>query len=316
MSSLEATLRNLRSTRDLRAEMIALAARLAGGASGIARLRVIDPVISPATVRAEWAKLLPALAAELRARMELELIQTRTAAKRSGDAAVPLDRPNFRFEVLRLLIEADLAGAGPQSFKGLLESIGASETPIREALTELKQASGIIFSESRGVQVRAEAVSSELLAKVGALPQTLRFRFERGARLKAPAELLQRAETLLGPRGSADWQALSLSGAAVASREAASLDLIGMPRLDLLAALPRDQPTFDADLMRLLDDGLELEPSVMAPAPVVLTVARAQHSYERSLFDLRCASHADVFLSLLDLGLREQALQYVTAVHA
>lgn len=275
---------------------------------------VSNPAISETTVRKEWDTLLPAIAPELRVRMRL-IITSANTSDRLEAGMVPLDRPNYRFEVMRLLLGADLETDGPQLLKGLMGHIGASQTPIREALAELK-ASGTIRSPGRGVEVAAEDVTTELLAKLGALPQTLRFRFERGARIKPSAELLNRAEPLLGPNGPKDWKQLALSGAAVAQQDAPGLDLIGTPRLDLVANVARDEKAFDTNVLRLLDDGLELEPNVLAPAPVVVTFVRADKVFVRDagLGQVRCAYPMDVFLSLLDMGLREQALQYAKAV--
>lgn len=314
------SLRNLRNTRDFRAEILSLAAALAADAQAKGRLQVVDSAIAKATIRKEWDRMMPAIAAEVRARMTLAVDKTEDSAGKVRRGAegriVPLDKPNYRFEVLRLLLGADLEDDGPQLFKNLLEKIGASQTPIREALKELKQASGIVYGEGRGVQARVEDVSMELLAKVGALPQTLRFRYERGARLKPPAELLKRVEPLLGLEGPESWKPLALSGSPVAGSEVPSLNLIGIPRLDLLMRVSRDERTLNTELVRLLDDGLELEPNVLAPAPVVMTLVRADARFDRGagLSQMRCASRVDVLLSLLDMGLREQALQYAREV--
>ena len=123
---------------------------------------------------------------------------------------------------------------------------------------------------------------------------------------------------LLGAKGPLSWEPFALSGTPVAAKEASALDLIGTPRLDLVAHVPRDAKTFDAALMRLLDDGLELEPNVLAPAPVVVTLVRAGTRFVRDagIDHARCAYECDVFLALLDMGLREQALQYAKAVRA
>ena len=154
------------------------------------------------------------------------------------------------------------------------------------------------------------------MSRLGALPQVLRFRFERGARIKSPADLAKRAEPLLGPKGPAQWKPFTLSGTPVAQSEAPVLDLIGTPRLDLVANVPRTEKMFNADVMRLLDDGLEPEPNPLAPAPVVVTLVRASTRFDRNagFGQARCAHPCDVFLSLLDMGLREQALQYAEAV--
>lgn len=315
------TLRHLRNTRDLRAEILSLAASLAADTKSSGQMTVTAPLISATTVKEEWDRLLPAITPEVRERMTLaiEPLDEPAAASSSGfgfeSGMLPLDRPNYRYEVLRRLLAASLQGEVLPSIQALIREIGSSQTPIRQALTELKRA-GIVHARSRGLVLKAEEISLELLAKVKALPQTLCFRFERGAQIKPPAVLLQRAMPLLEPGATSDWGTLSLSGTPVAQQEVPSLDLIGMPRLDLLAHMPRDAKVFDANLLRRIDDGLEFEPNVLAPAPVVVTLVRADLSPERDAgtVEVRCAPACDVFLSLLDMGLREQAVQYAKAV--
>lgn len=316
-------LSQLRNTRELRAEIMDLAARLAADdASG--RMTVVDPIVSETAIRGEWDRLLPAIAPDVRARMTLAIKQA------AGDGFNPsshlqLDRPNYRFEVLRLLLGASLEDGGPQPEVGiaahvegmqlgLVHALGVSSTPVRSALAALRDA-GLIES-LRWLEIEPEALSMEQLSRIGALPQTLRFRFERGARIKSPAELVQRVVPLLGFDSPKGWKPFSLSGAAVAQADVPALDLLGTPRLDLVANMPRSDKTFDPAVMRLLDDGLEPEPNVLAPAPVVLTVVRAGMRFDRDagIGQARCAHPCDVFLSLLDMGLRDQALQYAKVV--
>lgn len=318
--SVNKTLRQLRSTRDLRAEILSLAASLVGNQLQ-GRMTVSAPVINDVTVRNEWKRLLPAITPEVRERMTLSIESSAepTAESSTGyrieRGITPLDRPNYRYEVVRSLLTSYLQGSGWLSVQTLTQEIGASQTPIRQALAELKQAD-IVHMMGSKLQLRAEDLSLELLAKVRALPQTLRLRFERGAQIKPPATLLQRALPLLGAQAPADWKTLLLSGTPVAQQEAAELDLMGVPRLDLVACVPRGAKAFDTKLLRMLDDGLEIEPNVLAPAPVVLTLVRADLPSERSvgIDQVRCAQAGDVFLSLLDIGLRNQALQYAKAV--
>jgi hypothetical protein len=314
-------LKGLRSTRDLRAEVLELAVS-ALTHPGLAQLDVVAPVISPETVRAEWNRVLPVLAPAVRSRLKLVI---ETERERGAGLLVPLGRPNYRHEVLRLLIGASLDGTAlPQAAgeiapvsgtqPGLIKAIGASQTPIRKALAALRDA-GIIESLRR-LDLSPEELSLETLGRVGALPQTLRFRFERGAQIRSPAALLARAQTLLQADAPPDWGVLSLSGTPVAQRDVPGLDLIGTPRLDLVAQVGRQCDAFDADLLRLLDDGLELEPNVLAPAPVVVTVVRADASFTRQTTPdgTRCAYPMDVLLALLDLGLRGQAIHYARAL--
>lgn len=315
------TLPQLRNTRDLRAEILALAADLLGSRLQ-GRLDVVAPVISESTVRQEWDRLLPAIAPTVRSRMSLAvehaggIVAEETAGYAGATDAVPLNRPNYRFEVLRLLLAGGL-DRSPSSFRHLLKGIGASQTPIRAALSALK-AADLVHTQGRSLCVIADDLSLERLAQIRALPQTTRFRFARGAHIRPPAQLLERAALLLGSSSPTDWRSLALSGAAAAHVDAPSLDLLGMPRLDLVAHAPRDAKGLDTRFVHRLDDGLEQEPNVLAPAPVVVTLVRADDPAFRHAAPAgpRLANRADVFLSLLDMGLRSQALQYARALRA
>lgn len=320
------TLRNLRNTRDLRAELLSVAAQLADNADAVL-IRVEAPAIGERTVREEWSRLLVAIKPEIAARMQLEL----SASARGGSAAeaasrrdraspsgavVELDRPNYHAEVLRLLVGASLANDCMWTVKGLIQQIGASQTPVRQALKALKIAGVLHDGSGRQIDLAPESLSAELLAKLQATPQMLRFRFERGARIRTPVELLERALPLLGPNAKGAWADIALSGAAVAQAEAPALDLAGVPRLDLIAFVPRDAKTFDAEALRKLSDGLEYERNVLAAAPVVVTLVRAEEREMRAkvIEGVRCAPAMDVFLALLDMNLRKQAAAYAKAV--
>lgn len=299
--------------------MLSLAADLQRN-EGLGRLTLVAPVITPATAEGEWRRLLPALDVSVRSRMTLEIVddppERAGPGRRLGTVpeATPLERPNYRYEVLRLLVNARLRDEAPPTILELMSLIGASQTPIRQALTTLKD-TGLVHAARWGLQVDVESLSQETLAKVHALPQTLRFRFERGAGIKSPATLLDRALPLLQPTAPAPWKPMALSGVAVAQREVPHVDIAGLPRLDLVAHIGRTARTFDTGVLRMLDDGLELEPNVLAPAPVVITLTRSAINIGRQVGpeSLRWAAGTDIFLSLLDLGLRHQAIQYVTA---
>lgn len=325
------TLRNLRNTRDLRAEMLSLAAELAADSQAEGQVRVIDSAITEATIRKEWDTLLPAIAPKVRTRMALVVDETEATsvneARSKESGLVSLDKPNYLFEVLRLLLGASLENDGPQREAGiaahiegkqvgLVETLGASITPVRSALSALRDAG--LIRDLRWLEIAPQDLSMEQLSRMGALPQTLRFRFERGAGIKPPADLVKRALPLLGPDGPPSWCSFALSGTPVATQDVPVLDLAGTPRLDLVAHVDRDARAFDANVLRLLDDGLEFKPNMLAPAPVVVTLVRAGTQFVRDagIGRTRCAYECDVFLSLLDMGLREQAIHYAKAVRA
>lgn len=310
------------STRDLRAEVVALASKLAGNRER-ARLVLREPAISRATVDAEWRQLEAILRQDVIERLQLEID---TAPKRFGldpdarSAVVALDKPNWRYEVIRQLLCAAFDAVGPLSAQQLCDRIGASQTPIRSALRELSL-SGLVRAYGHGgFVVSPNDVHLESLGKAHALPQILRFRYERGAIVKSPAQLLARLPRLYGEIPSSatvpsDWIAIGLSGTAAAQHDQADFDLLGVPRLDLMARVPRLSKSFNADDIRMLDDGLEYEPAVTSHTPVALTLVRADTVDARSMgHGVSLAHPADVYLSLHDLGMREQAFEYAGAM--
>lgn len=329
------TVHALRSKRDLRAEFVDLATVAQSRKRRVA-LHVIAPRMNPDSVRAEWQRMLAVLSEEVRGRLSL-IVDDQLPL--SG-ASFPLPRPNYRYEVLRLLIDAKLgesgllsgarsarrrsktlatltqtSGAG-RTAQQLAEQISVSVTPIRSALGELEKAGvAINRGHGRGSELDSESLSLEMLARVGALPQMLRFRFERGAQIKTPVALLKRVLPLLHPDAPSGWEAFALSGVAAAHNQVAKIDLVGLPRLDLVAKIDREASGFDLDVLRLLDAGLELEPNVLAPAPVVVALVRANAASFRAFkgSSTRYAAAADVLLALLDMGLREQAMHYARA---
>ncbi len=308
----------LSSTRDLRAEIVALATKLVGNREK-ARLILQEPVISRATIDAEWQLLQPILNQDVVERLKIE---TPDAPKRFKieTAIVLVDKSNWRFEVVRQLLCAACDGAGPRPPHPRCDRIGASQTPIRSALRELTLA-GLVHAQRRGgFMVKAQELTPESLGKAGALPQTLRFRFERGAIIKSPAQLLTRLSQPIGDIPSNDlvpndWITCSLSGTPVAQHDQSAFDLLGVPRLDLVVRVPRKAKAYDADLIRMLDDGLELEPSVTAHTPVVMTLVRADTvDVRRTGLGVATAHPADVYLSLHDMGMRAQAFAYAEAM--
>ena len=315
------TLSSLRSARDLRAEILALATRLVGS-NAQGQLLVRTPLISRATVQLVWDGAMPALEPSIRRRMHLVIDRSpplRSPSTRAGGRGlIQLDRPNFRYEVLRQLVGTSLEGCRPHTVRGVAEKIGASQPTVRAALAVLEQA-GLCRRWGAHCEIDAKDVSVEYMAQLRALPQTLRFRFAQGTYPRPPAELVSRAMLLLGPDGPPEWAPFALSGSPVALANVPEVDLLGTPRLDLAAYVPKEARSIDVrEAFRLLDSGLEPEANVLAPAPVVVTLVRAKSRANQPALGerVRCAAPADVLLALLDVGLREQAYQYAQGLQA
>lgn len=165
----------------------------------------------------------------------------------------------------------------------------------------------------------AEDVSAELMARMQALSQTLRFRFAQGSTLRSPAELLERAMLSLGPQSAPAWAPYALSGTPVALTCVPGVDLLGKPRLDLMVHVPgggqlhqhaRSDPP--AGLWtRALTEHRCSRPRRGDPG-----ARQFGHRAGRDLDQVRCGASANIFLALLDAGLREQAYQYADGVRS
>jgi DNA-binding Lrp family transcriptional regulator len=308
----------IRGRRDLRAEILALATVLRVGQTG--RLYVDSrSTMSRKAIAAEWHKVMGVLAPAIAKRLDYIVTEEppQDGSFEASRDTVIVGRPNYRFEVLRLLIDATLRGEARLTFGEILRQIGASETAVRPAVAALKRA-GVLANRARTTYLALplEGMTMELLTRIEAAPRKLKFRFELGSRSRAPADLFDRAMSLVGrPSRQDEWSRLSLSGVAAAQLEFRAINLAGVPRLDLVEHVDRSGfGWFDASMMRRLDDGLEIEENVLKPTPVIVTVVRADELHERRLDGARCAARGDVFLSLLDLGLRGQAAAYVRHV--
>jgi hypothetical protein len=225
---------------------------------------------------------------------------------------VPLATPNYRFEVLRLLVEHALRGRGPTRLKDLINEVGSSKAPIVSAVAALRLA-GVL--PGRGpLSLDPSELGGPTLATLAALPQVVRFRYERGSTPRTIGELLERARKLMSNKGPTEWQNTALSGVPAARVDAPGIDLIGTPRLDLVLAVDRKHKSFDPGFVRQLDDGLEQEPNPLAQCPVnIVAVRGATSAFRSEARGTRLACRGDVFLSLLDLGMRDAAIEYAGA---
>lgn len=308
-------LSKLQSTRDLRAEILALAYAIsANGKRACLELR--DSRIGAAAIDKEWAQSLGVLSPEIAARMYLAQIPKTDegSATKSGfeisDDFVPIDRPNYRFEVLRWLITA-AALQGAQSVKSLEKLTHASRTPIEAALNALEEAR-LVTKVGRGqYSVRPEDITQDVLAKLQAFPQTIRFRYGLGSVPKPPGHLLPQVNRLTRASRSKSWlHDIYLSGVAGAYAVDHRMDLMGIPRIDLVMPVRSQTQAVDTAFMRDLDDGLEPDRSLFGHAPVVVTLVHSQHVTEGES-NGRLASPGDIFLSMIDLGLKGPAMEYI-----
>jgi hypothetical protein len=310
---------NPRSTRDLRAEVMDLAATLASTTEkGV--IVIEDRRISAQTIQFEWDRLLKAFAPPLRSRLTLKVLQPEPVARLRHPTihqpyGVVLKAPNFRFEVLRQLIGADIDQTRPQSVDVLVKRTGASQFTVRKVLGDLV-GRGIV-KQSRPANARfsltATGINPELLVIAQAMPEVLRFRYAAGIRPRPTEQLIQRFEQLMQPGPPAGWTNIGLSGSLATNLlRLPHVDLLGVPRMDLTAYVGKVAKMFDISLLNELDSGLEYVPDVFCPASLVITLVRSDVTFNHpdGGKPWRFAQSGDIYLALIHAGLREQALQF------
>jgi hypothetical protein len=308
-------LNKVQSARDLRAEILAMAFALTDNAKQ-ACLELHDPRIGKAAIDKEWTQALGVLAPEIAGRMHLEHFAKtdRDSVTPSrfeiSDHFVPIERPNYRFEVLRWLITASVH-QDVQSVKSLGRLMHISRTPIEAALNALEEAR-LVSRVGRGqYSVRPEDISKDVLAKLQAFPQMIRFRFGLGSTPKSPGQLFSQVNRLTLTSRSDSWlHDVYLSGVAGAYAAHHHMDLMGVPRVDLVMHVASRKQAIDTTFMRDLDDGLEPDRSPLGHAPVVLTLVHSGQVTE-GVSEARVASPGDIFLSMIDLGLKGPAMEYI-----
>lgn len=306
----------LRSSRDLRAEILSLAHALHTHA-GTGRLELRAPRISETAIKKEWAQSLSVLMPAVAARMRLEYIpdsrrDSLAPARYQSDELVPIQRPNYRFEVLRWLITAAADQAG-QSVKSLETLTSVSRTPIEAALNALETARLIGRTKRGQYIVRPEDISQDVLAKVQALPQTIRFRYGLGSSPRPPGQLVPKLIRLMDATRPKSWLSDACLSGVAGAYATQRIDLLGVPRVDIVVRVRRNDRVVDAAAMRDLDDGLEVDPSPLGHAPVVVTLVHSEHVTQASPV-AKLASPGDIFLSMVDLGLKGPAMEYINGL--
>lgn len=101
--------------------------------------------------------MLPVISQDVRDRMSflVELDENETPIHRSPSGITGVDRPNYRFENIRLLLGANLEGDGPQLIQRLMGKIGATQTPIPQVLSELRMYSCLCSTWVRRIRRRS-----------------------------------------------------------------------------------------------------------------------------------------------------------------
>jgi len=215
--------------------------------------------------------------------------------------------PNFRFEIIRSLINAVVEGKST-SQRNLSEQISGSLTSIHAALAALVDSRLVTKDDIGHYRLRPFDICVDTLGRLQAHPPALRLRFSESATQPIPAhQLLQRAHALHEAANDVHWPHTYVSGVGAAHESGHPFDLMGTPRLDLTIFVSSSPASFDTAFLQLLHPELTFDPSPLESAPVVATLVHSPEIPSHS----GAATPADIYLAMIDIGLKGQACEYL-----
>lgn len=210
-------------------------------------------------------------------------------------------RPEIFFDILRILINQWIRRAGPLT-SGLLAEMAACTYPtIASALETLKKY--LIRHSDRRVELKAFPKDEwfRLVANADKVRQTLRFA-DRSGQPRSIESLLARLQKLR-PEG------VSVAGVPGARRLDPSLDLVGIPRLDLTVHCRTKN--LDTGFLRQLDPGLKPARHDEPSRVVIHTLRQARVFFETDAEGVLWADPVECLLDLHEMRLESQASEFL-----
>jgi hypothetical protein len=209
------------------------------------------------------------------------------------------------YHIFQILLNALFTGQKPLTISELRERCGCSYPTVSKALRQLDPY--LLRTSDRRVGLR-QMPKSELGSFV-ALSQELRMstRFiDRSGRPRSVSSHLERLEKMAIPN-------LAIGGVLGASHYFPSLDIVGIPRLDL--SLHNLSKSPDMSFMKQLDPALEPTTDPTKAANVVVHMVRsAKTSFEPRDNGLLWADRVECLLDLYEARLDVQADEFLMAL--
>ena len=210
-------------------------------------------------------------------------------------------------EILRILVHQWLLGKGPVAVSSLMEISGTSHPTVARSLARFD---GFLKRNSdRSVELRCFPRDdwARLLAVSDEVRGTVRFA-DRSGQPRSPESLLRRLLQL-------KRNDIAVGGVLGARHYQPSLDLIGIPRLDL--SIHSGRKTADFSFVQRLDPGLERTVRRdESPALVVHTIRRAESLFQPGENGLPWADPVECLLDLHEAHLESQALEFLNSFPA
>lgn len=323
MASQPRTLKDVAAARVLRSELLGMATVAARAWPGRTQtLRLVTPSLSERRIEEEWLAAAEVLRPKVLERLSLEVVfaDGRTRAFGVGKDAPPrralvvkggahgghrLPRRDLAFAVEKLLVWAWLTGKGALTRKWLEDAVGCAYPTVASVVRRL--GSAVRRHPDRRIELvhvpRAQWV--RMIGRSSEARCTLRFAEASGLG-GDPSRLLRRLSQA-APAG------VAVGGVAGARHYQPSLDLVGLPRLDLSVHAP--ERAADLGFVRRLDPALTQVNDPAAAATLVLHFVRHQEAlFAPNVAGLPWADPLECFFDLHESGLQAQASELLEAL--
>jgi hypothetical protein len=292
--------KGLRSSRNLRANLMELAYLLAENRDVKGALVLDEPGVTHKRLDLEWHEASKGIPNGPAAEIRRVLADSVTPVESVQQEVLP--RPDYYTVVLKLLVHRWLTGRGPASVRRLQGMAGCSYPTVASALDRLEQV--ITRSPSRGVALTRFPTDTwrELLAIAHRVRSTIRYA-DRSGQPITPSKLAQRLEALSLP-------GVAVGGVLGAIRYDPDLDLTGAPRLDLSIHSPAGK--VNLDFVKDLDPALKRVDGHGERAHATIHfVRRSESLFEVDEVGRTWADPVECLLDLHEMRFESQAAQFV-----
>ena len=313
--------KGLRSSRNLRANLMELAYLLAENQDVKGALVLDEPGMTHKRLDREWQEACKVLRPDIVERLSIVTVRSGELAgipngpaaeirRVLADSVTPVEsvqeevlpRPDYYTVVLKLLVHRWLTGRGPASVRRLQGMAGCSYPTVASALARLEQV--ITRSPSRGVALTRFPTDAwrELLAMAHRVRSTIRYA-DRSGQPITPSKLAQRLEALSLP-------GVAVGGVLGAIRYDPDLDLTGAPRLDLSIHSPDGK--VNLDFVKDLDPALKRVDGHGEKAHATIHfVRRSESLFEVDEVGRTWADPVECLMDLHEMRFESQAAQFV-----
>lgn len=311
----------LNSIRGLRDALLRLVYAISGNKSNQSVLVLTDPLISASRVMKEWDIAKNSFRPEIVNRLNIvtlknghyefliknpdknvQLLLNEILLNSNSSENVTLPKPDYYYELLKIMIRQWLLGKGPMTADWLSKTAGCSYPTI--ARTKQRLGNLLISHSDRKFELSKfpREEWAKLLFDLDKLRSTVRYE-DKSGQPRSPEKLLSRLTKL-------KLRNVAIGGVIGSKHYYPDLDLVGVPRLDLSVHCHQDM--VNLDFVEQLDPALErINNHGQTASLVIHLIRRKTNFFEDSKEGLLFADPVECLQDLHEIHLEPQAKDFL-----